>query len=49
MVSAIDENYRGCHSYELAGGQKRPRVTKRSGGKMRNETLTIEEDKQKWA
>ena len=49
MVSAIDENYRVVTVMNWQGDKKRPRVTKRSGGKMRNETLTIEEDKQKWA
>ena len=29
MVSAIDENYRGCHSYELAGGQKKAESDKK--------------------
>ena len=29
MVSAIDENYRGCHSYELAGGQKKAESEKK--------------------
>ena len=49
MVSAIDENYRGCHSYELALlAKKRRRFGGKKLGKERNTVLEkrqIEMDK----
>ena len=39
MVSAIDENYRGCHSYELAGGQKKAESDKKKRRKNEKRDL----------